>query len=92
VREDRPVPARTDLDDRGSCPLQVLRVIEVADQDIAPLESALAVPDYHHSVRVDVTVGRDGRCHPAGPMKAPDKRVMNDRSSHGRQGGHQPGP
>src|SRR5215472_2329513 len=74
VREHGPVAARADLDDRRSCALKVLGIVEITDQDVASVEAALAAADYHDAVRVDVTVVRHRGGDSTGVVKTTDER------------------
>src|SRR5258708_22024979 len=73
-----------DLDDRRSCALQVHGVVEVADQDVASVQAALAAVDYHHAVWVDITVERHGGGDSTRVTKTTDERWPCAWRCHGR--------
>ncbi len=65
-------------------PCRFLELLKLLTRMSPRCKPALALPDHHHPVRIDVTVGRDGRCDPAGPVKATDEGMVNGRGSYGR--------
>src|SRR5262249_15395053 len=50
VGEESAVPTRADLDDRCARALQVLRIVEVAHQDVAAVQATLAARHYYDAV------------------------------------------
>ncbi len=71
-----PEAARADLNDRGPGALQVLGIVEVADEDAASVQQALAVLHQGDAVRIDVAVPRYSRSDQLGVMELPDEGGM----------------
>ena len=80
--EQRAVPGRADLDDRLASALRVRLGVEVADEHVAAVQPADALPDDEDAVRVDVAVLRHGRRDGGQVVELVDEGVVR----HGRRG------
>src|SRR5215469_2471221 len=73
-REARNRASWRDFDDSRASALLVLAVVEVADQHVSGPEPTRAAPDDGHTVRIDISVARNGRSHRLDPVEVIQER------------------